>query len=349
LHSGKFRGKVFSLVNGAVKLCSVEGSQRMGGSRSGEFQKIVTPSTPCSNAGGYQGPDFGGDHSIITQFGPLPVCELDPRVHRIKTETPRANREQLSLILGSLIGDGGFYEQFGGKDRRTNCNRCGLWFSQSAPRLPYVKWKHDSLINLAPGSNRIITEASGRKNETWRYVLNASRYFNYLRLRFPRRTAEEHGHRRLVITDEVFDLLGPIGLAVWYMDDGSLGAGGQAIITASKLTADEQEVCERRWSEFLETEVAYNSSSKNFYFSKPALRALRERVGHYVHPTLAYKMPGAGTTPYPIDQSPDGLYCEEILKIVLNERVVKDGTNTRFTLIVPESNNFLTLAGFVSC
>lgn len=349
LHSEAFRGRVWSLVDGKVKACKVEGSARMGGGTRGEFLKIVTPSTPSSNASGYQGPDFGADHPVITEFGPVPVSELDPQVHRIITETPCANPEQLSLILGSLIGDGGFYEQNGGKNRRTNCNVCGLWFSQSAPRLPYVQWKHDSLINLVPGSNRIVTPASGCKNETWRYVLNGSRYLNCLRLSFPRRTAEEHGHRRLVITDEVFDLLGPLGLAVWYMDDGSIMAGGQAMITASKLTPDEIEVCERRWSEFLETDVPYNPASKNFYFSKSAMGAFRIRAGRYIHPSVAYKMPGAGLMAYPVDQSFGGLYAEKILRVVSSERVVKDGTNTRFRLIVPESDNFLTLAGFVGC
>lgn len=349
LHSENYRGRVLSLVDGKVKACKVEGSVRMGGGRIGEFCKIVTPSTPSSNAGGYQGPDFGADHPVVTQFGPVPVSELDPQVHRICTETPSANPEQLSLIMGSLIGDGGFYEQNGGRSRRTNCNICGLWFSQSAPRLPYVQWKHDSLINLVPGSNRIITASSGRKNETWRYVLNGSRYLNFLRLNFPRRTAEEHGHRRLVITDEVFDLLGPLGLAVWYMDDGSIGTGGQAMITASKLTPDEVEVCERRWSEFLEHEIPYNPVSKNFYFTKSAMGAFRIRAGQYIHPSVAYKMPGAGLMAYQVDQSPGGLYTEQILKVVSSERVVKDGTNTRFTLVVPESDNFLTLAGFVGC
>lgn len=345
----EYRGAVPSLVDGEVRLCKVTGGRRWVRSKNHTFFNVVTPSTPRSCSGNYKGPDLAADHPVITQFGPVPVCELEPGLHRIVTETPTANAEQRSLIVGSLLGDGGFYEQFGGKQQRQNCNTCGLWFSQSAPRLDYVKWKHDSLINLAPGSNCGITPASGRKNEVHRYALNATRYFNYLRLTLPRRTAAEHGHRRLIITDEVFDLLGPIGFAVWYMDDGSVCPGGQAVLTASKLTADEVEVSERRWSEFLGEEIRYNPKAKSFYFSCPAFGAFRERVLPYIHPSVAYKMPGAPTVAYEIDQSFRGLYHEEILKIEEIERIVKDGSNTRFSLEVPESGNFLTMAGFVAC
>jgi recombination protein RecA len=344
-----YRGLVHSLVDGEVKLCRMVGGLRWVRSKDNLFYKVVTPSTPCSNSGSFQGPDLAADHPIITQCGPVAISKLVPGDHKIITETPTANPEQLSLIIGSLLGDGGFYEQFGSTKRRSNSNLCGLWFSQAAPRQDYVLWKHDSLIALAPGSNWITTPAEGNQNELWRCALNFTRYFSALRHHFPRRTSEEHGHRRLIITEEVLQLLGPLGMAVWYMDDGSTSNGIQAVITASKLTKDEADLCERHFRNVLGCDVPYNSASKNFYFSKQAFQAFRDYVIDYIHPSVAYKMPGGPSVPYAVDQTPGGLFAEEIHEIVTVTRIVKDGSNTRFSLVVPEAGNFLTLSGFVGC
>jgi hypothetical protein len=179
--------------------------------------------------------------------------------------------------------------------------------------------------------------------------LNSTRYFSHLRHRFPRRTKEEHGHRRLVITDELLDLLGPIGMAVWYMDDGSTSNNIQAVITASKLTEEEIEICERRFRTLLGWDVWYSADAKNFYFSARAFKALRDYVIDYIHPSVSYKMLGGPKVPYAIDQSPGGLFSELITEVHSVNRIVKDGSNTRFSLVVPESGNFLTLSGFVGC
>jgi hypothetical protein len=349
LHTNDYRGKVLSLVDGKVKACNVTGTTRWARSRHTEFLNIVTSSSPASNSGGFQGPDLAPDHPVITQFGPVAARALQPGVHRIITATPTANSQQMSIIVGSLLGDGGFYEQFGSKANRKRSPICGFWFSQTSPRHHYATWKHDILRSLAPGSNLIITPATGKHGENWRYALNYTPYFNYLRYRFPRKTRSEHGNRKLVITDDVFDHLGPLGLAVWYMDDGSSYNGIQANLTASKLEDYEIETSERRLYEMLGEDVPYRRSSKGFYFSRKAFESLRDLIGRFIHPAVAYKMPGAGLAPYAVDPTPGPVFEEEIVEVRTVIREGKFGDNTRFSLVVPEPNNFLTLSGFVSC
>jgi len=348
LASSGHPGPAVTPVDNRAQESTIIGYERHVRTKNKNYYKIITITTAHSNAGGFQGPDLAPDQNVMTQMGLIPAKYIIPGLHKIITETPQANKDQLSVILGSLIGDGGFYEQPNGKVDADG-GLTGLWFSQCKPRIPYATWKFESIKDLSPGHNIIKTAADGNKNEVWRYVLNFTRYFSWLRHKYDRRSSQEHGHRRLVITKEVLDSLGLLGLAVWYMDDGSFNESTHtAQITASKLTEEEIKLCTEFFEFHLGCIVPYRSSAKGFCFSRQAYNSLRMKIIEFIHPSVSYKMPGGPTTPFRITQPNDGCFAEEITSLLPVIYEGKYGDNTCFQLFTP-TGNFLTLAGFIGC
>lgn len=107
------------------------------------------------------------------------------------------NKDQLSVIIGSLLGDGNI----------TVCSE--FVFTCSEKNLDYARYR-SMLIN-----GRIEYGKSGfSKNKTLRVICNGGELAKYFRnLMYVGKKS---------VTKEVCDLIDDIALAFWYMDDGSI-------------------------------------------------------------------------------------------------------------------------------
>lgn len=138
-----------------------------------------------------------------------------------------ADEEQ--LILGGLLGDSG--GEVGVKGAR-------VLVTHRWQDYPYFKWKHDN-INYSEvlSAGKITPTKKGPRFYigTHEYLLP---YYNMF---------YSQGSSHKVLDPRVLDALLPLGLAVWYMDDGSLdlhhGSGSMTLSLSSEcFSLDENRI-----------------------------------------------------------------------------------------------------------
>lgn len=341
----RYSGEVKSLEGGEVVNRRVTNWHRHEANQT-EWYRIRTASSRYMRRGLLTGPVFTPDHEVITVRGKVRVDELILGEDRIMTDEKGLTNDQLSVVLGSLLGDGGLREQTAG-------GGVAFAFSQSGVRMPYARWKAQVLHTLEPSSGREIPANPARFMATpsLKFVTATRRCMKEICLRFPRKSCQEHRGRKLRLSAYLLQLLGPVGLAVWYQDDGVLHRGRSMRIIASKLDADEVRVGLSYFAEF--GNVSYNAKQGAFMFGPEASDKLASHIAPYIHSSVAYKMPkgsvcGGGLGG--LDVSPD-LFAETVLELVpapVDGKRKGRGDTKRYCLTVEGAGNFLTTAGFVS-
>lgn len=330
----KYTGKVKSLVDGEVKCCNVTNWHKNDVNQQDWFQ-IITPSTEKGKHG-FLGPVLTPDHKVLTNRGNLRVDSLIPGDSKIITEEKKLSKDQICIILGSLLGDGSLRN-------RNNC-KTYLYFSQSERRSSYADWKADSLSNVLKFS-RIVRPAVGNKTSCTNYRSFCSKQLIEVLKLFSRTSSNVF---KLFITENLLDALGPLGLAVWYQDDGVFAQGKHCRIICTKLT--EEEICtSTAWFTSNFGEVKYDKKQGCLRFSLEASIAFLKHISPYINPSVSYKsnIPCSESLRC-LDLDSGLMYQEPILQIlrVFNKKVW--GRGIRYCISVPEAGNFLTKAGFVS-
>lgn len=118
---------------------------------------------------------------------------------------PTASPRQRSIVVGHLLGDGYLY-----KDGR-------LQVEQSIRNRTYVKWLHRELSTLS-GNLSVVERThskTGIKSSSCRFY--TKKCFSDLESIFYKNI---DGRRVKVVPESIDKLLDPVGLAVWFMDDG---------------------------------------------------------------------------------------------------------------------------------
>lgn len=110
---------------------------------------------------------------------------------------------QKQMLVGDMLGDGALVS--------TSDNKAYYQCSHSCRQSEFVEWKYDV---LAPLSSRRFSTNDGRYTGMGTYTCNA--LGEYRRIFYP----EGKGYK--VIPISCIENLSPLGLAVWYMGDGSL-------------------------------------------------------------------------------------------------------------------------------
>lgn len=330
----KYAGCVKAYSDGGVVDAPVVGWHRSE-ARQQEWFRIRTEGAIFGKHG-LLGPVFTPDHRVLTQRGKVRVDSLVPQQDGVLTEEPAFNSEQLSVFLGSLLGDGGF--------TRKNGAGVGFGFSQRAGKLGYLQWKAAVFAAWLP---------QFRRREYPRYETPFMRYFSHLAQRFPTHPVAKHGSRKAVITPELLENLGDLGLAVWYQDDGTLvrrsydGVPGSCRIYAT-LPGDEAALVVAWLTRRVGRGVTYNQRSRFIQFGRGAVEALHERICPYMHPEMGYKTWLPVVAAYRTDTSRLSYY--DPVREVVPQRYsgAHRGNGVRYCLTVEGAGNFLTKAGFVS-
>jgi|LSQX01.1.fsa_nt_gb recombination protein RecA len=133
---------------------------------------------------------------------------------------------QVQVILGSLLGDGSISN---GRKSKCVC-QSAFEVQHCVKQKEYVAWKH---IELADLCNSDIKETTDGK---WRLRTFHHPYFSGLR-----ETWYPNGVK--TICRDILNEIGPLGLAVWYMDDGSLSKESNFIkLHTCAFTEEEHQV-----------------------------------------------------------------------------------------------------------
>lgn len=147
------------------------------------------------------------------------ISRLGPKfINRKKTEKPLTNRQK-EIIIGSLMGDAG------------KMSSSSVKMKQSVKQKEYLLWKftelheHASLNSLK--EEQYLDKRYNKVNHQIRFYTNANTDIETILSMF-----YKSGHK--TITPEILNLLTPLGIAVWFMDDGTTDWKERQILQGNK-------------------------------------------------------------------------------------------------------------------
>lgn len=156
---------------------------------------------------------------------------MDNIVGRLKSLIPY---NQLQLILGSLMGDA----RLECRSKRIRAKHTArLRIHQSDKQKDYVFWKYEQVKNLVskgPRFTKVWHDPKRNKDHySWYFHTQSDETLGYIHQLF-------YKNGMKILPKELSNLLEPLGLAVWYMDDGS-NNGRDITLNTHCFSREEQE------------------------------------------------------------------------------------------------------------
>lgn len=204
--------------------------------------------------------------------------------------TPISNEAVHQLILGGLLGDASL--------NLTNKNP-RLHVAHAKAQEEYVWWKYtilsESFDIVEP---KIIMSGKDKKYPQLRFQTpTTQRFIYYQKLFYPK--------GKKVLKRKILNMLEPLGLAIWYMDDGNLilhkykKADGTVGIKSRELAIntqcfsyEEHEIIKRyfevKWK--LEVKIYKNKGSYRIVMNATNAKAFINIVEPYIIPSMQYKI-----------------------------------------------------------
>ena len=191
------------------------------------------------------------------------------------------NQTQISVLIGSILGDGTMRV---GK----NAKNANFKIEQGLKQKDYVFWKYDVFkewvttppkISFRYDENRISYEKS------WWF-----RTIRHPKLTLFHKLFYKKGIK--IVPGNIADLLDPLALAIWIMDDGSLAKNKIDISTYSFKLEEIVLLQKALLKRFALESHFYKDRNKGFrmYFSKKEPQKIIPLVSPYIIPNLAYKI-----------------------------------------------------------
>lgn len=210
-----------------------------------------------------------------------------PRVNSLRRIGPH-NYDILSLIIGSLLGDGSM-------EKSTNGSR--FVYYQAKVNGEYLLWLHQVISSLGYAKKELPILYS-RKGSTLvgideiRYYYRF-RTFTYSSFDWIYEGFYPNGTRK-IIPKFMATYLSPIALAVWMMDDGTSYKNKGFKFSTNSFTLEEV----KNLALILKDKYCLDSSihksglnnQYNIYIPKASLTNLKKIVSPHFHPTMLYKI-----------------------------------------------------------
>lgn len=182
------------------------------------------------------------------------------------------NKYQRQIAIGTLLGDGYL-------KRPPTSRYAVLAMEHCSKQLPYLKWKLERLKPFASGKIQPHHQRPAYHGQTFSHP-----EFTKLNLLF-------YPSGKKIFPLGLFQELGPLAIAIWYMDDGSYKGGRSTLATccfgfeATKMIAE--------WFTAGGMRASPNSNGDNSWvvgFTKAGTHALHLKIWPHVHPSMAYKL-----------------------------------------------------------
>jgi hypothetical protein len=182
-----------------------------------------------------------------------------------------------SVVVGSLLGDG--YLTRNGSLQVEHC------LDQAA----YTFWLYQMLQPIAGRSPTLVERYDRRTDKTYRSV----RFYTKTVLKSFRGLF--YCGRQKVVPSGLKELLDPLALAVWFMDDGGRGARTPKglVINTSGFAAEEQGVLRSLLAEKFGVRTSIHRVGKGFqlYVRAESFSRFAELVSPYLVAEMRYKIP----------------------------------------------------------
>jgi len=250
----------------------------------GDWYRISTR-TGRMGRHGKLGAKYTGDHLLMTTDGWKRADTIRPG-DRLLTPESQFDSDQEQLIYGSLMGDASISDSTG---------TARFAVSHAEKHLGYVEYKRDIMKGLCKDldldqRDKITPYGVEYKaHRMWRLRSNCLRQFADIRS-----LVYKGGIK--TPSEEWLGRVKEMGLAFWYMDDGSLVSDRSCYISVIKFAAHTDLLIDwlrRKWG--LNARL---TSGSRIYFDREATTKLHGLIAGYVPPVMKYKLtPDKRNTP----------------------------------------------------
>lgn len=211
-----------------------------------------------------------------------------PRTPASKRIGPH-NIDVISVIIGNMLGDGW-------AENRVNNTRFHI--HMGSPNVEYLMWLHKFFSergycsSLKPKLKRNINKGNvvyfSYKFRTWTYSS-----LNWIYHAFYANSVDDSGKIIKVIPANIEELLTPLGLAIWIMDDGGKNSCGMTLSTYCFSMKDIILLQKAFYTKFdIETSVQLRKAGHILYIPKGQLPKLSRIVKNLMVPSMHYKLNG---------------------------------------------------------
>lgn len=180
---------------------------------------------------------------------------------------------QLSIIIGSILGDGYIRRIKGRKDAFLEVNH-------SIKAKKYVDWKFDALKNICKSSpkQRIIDE----RRTAYRFYTRQHSELSVLLKLF-------YKNKKKIIPSSL--VLNPLILAVWFMDDGSKSRKYDVYLNTQQFSLNNQKLLLKKLRD-LGLKARLNKDKKYYRirFLKESVSKLNEIILPFIIESMKYKL-----------------------------------------------------------
>ena len=194
--------------------------------------------------------------------------------------------EARSVVVGSLLGDAYLYPNG------------TLQIEHSLGQASYVRWKYEKLVGIAGKGPVTVQRYDPRTDRVYRSV----RFYTKALLKQFRDVF--YRDRRKFIPTQVGDLLDPMALSVWFMDDGGRGARTPKglVFNTSCYSQAEQVALQSVFAERFGVEVSIHKVGRGFqvYVRSRSFQRFVSIVSPHIVPQMRYKLPIDPVTTSPL-------------------------------------------------
>jgi hypothetical protein len=198
--------------------------------------------------------------------------------------TLKLTTRQHEVLIGLLLGDGHIEQPY-------ITPRARLKVEQRIDAKEYVEWLYDIFHNWIRSSIRTRSKFLKSTGKTYKSCEFTT--FSHEELMFYRELFYPSGKK--VIPINIYDLLTPLGLAIWFMDDGSIKSHeskGRILNTHSFSKKEVLMLCAVLQNKFnLQAWPRKQKDGIQIYISGHSSKILQQLLEPHVIPMMRYKLP----------------------------------------------------------
>lgn len=300
------------------------------------LKKIITKNCRKGKHG-YLGAKYTSDHLILTNNGWKEVGNLSTK-DKIFTNENKLSYSAQQLIYGSLLGDASISRASG--TARFTVSHC-------AKHKRYIDYKANLLnnivLNIKKDFRDKITPNGKKYNNHSMYRLYSTCLKQLAIIR-----QEIYQNNKKTISEKWLSKIDDMGLAFWYMDDGSFIKSGESCYIAIHKFFNESNMI-ISWLAKKFNIIAKMTTNKRLYFDKENTNKLHSIIAKYIPDIMKYKICDKyKNVKFENNiQMNDSAWEDEILSIDDCNKSLSQNKNHVYCIDVEKHHNFLTLDGVV--
>lgn len=210
------------------------------------------------------------------------IRENTPIYIKPSTIIKELTSEEEEILIGTLLGDACLFVP-----KNTNSAPQGS-IRHSLKQKEYCLWKYKKLERLS-GVNYEYSILNKQTEKTYQGICVLIKCHEVLQPIYDMFYCGENNKKR--ITEQIMNKLTPLGLAVWFMDDGSKCGNSYKLCTNGFTEEDVRKailILKERFN--LDCNVHFDKKKPIIYIRAKSTKIFNSLVEKYIHPELTYKL-----------------------------------------------------------